>query len=862
MSLTLLQKGFIVPPKNASDHEKTILSNTIGIDYIIKFLSDRMYEADEILIPPSRLGDKILLLKSDTGSGKSTVLPAYLYKHFIAEGSGNIYVSQPRVINAIDIATQMPEYNSFLKLDYNIGYTTGLHKRLPLNNGIVYMTTGILLAQIKSLSHAEFTQGVKFIIIDEVHERSIEIDFLLFFIKSLLFYKWGEKTCPMIIIMSATFDENIFIDYFDIPVDNYIEIKGKIFPIELNYSKYDISDFVKYSLYLTEKIHIENLAELENEEVLRDIIIFVENGPTARSIIKLLHEFNATTMDKNNSEEDLGKYITNIHEDIISPKSSDNYSYNKRQHTSRGGLKDEGVKINTRHYILPLELTSETFSGSGDEYKLIYSNVKHVRLPIYQTDGSGKISKNAEELVVKKYVTPSRRVIIATNVAETGITINTLKYCIDTGWVFTNSFIGDFGSKILLSTNVTQNMAMQRRGRVGRKGPGVWYGCYTEELFNLFTINKLPDIITNDVSDLLLTVFVKNTSSLISKEENKKNTQNKIYDSFGRLLFHIKYLIADKTDKFKLISYFNINFSTMDYIIMPASSALTYYIEKLYGLGLINSLYKPTIFGFYADKMNKITIEQRRMILSGYSHGANILDLITITAFLFYHRQTFKKNQIINIFNTDDSNEFYNRVLFSDNFLQYLFIWDKITTYTKTLYKKFLNKQEYRTVSDFKKWCIDNNIIFSGLSRVIKLRNDIIENFIYIGLDPYYNGLNINKKYYNIVNIIRNDINSGTAEIKKIKKCILDGYRFNLLKYNVNKSQYETVHTHVPVSLNNPIICLMGEMAEQKNPNYIISAEIMINKIMKNPGVFEFTSNNVISVLDGYIDIDINFLKQ
>jgi HrpA-like RNA helicase len=861
MSLTLLQKGFIVHPKNASENEKSILSNTVGIDYIIKFLSDRMYKEDnEILIPPSRPGDKILLLKSDTGSGKSTVLPAYLYKHFIEEGPGNIYVTQPRVINAIDIATQLPEYNSFLKIDYNIGYNTGLHKRLPSNNGIVYMTTGILLAQIKSLSYADFIKGTKFIIIDEVHERSIEIDFLLFFIKSLLFYKWEEKNCPMVIIMSATFDESTFINYFDIPLDNYIQVKGKIYPIELNYSKYDISDFVKYSLYLTEKIHIENLAELKNEEVLRDIIIFVENGPTARSIIKLLHEFNSTTMDKDNSEEELNKYITNSHEDITHPKNPDNYSYNRKTYT-RGGLKDEEKKIKTRHYILPLELTSETFSGSGAEYKLIYSKVDHIRLPIYQTDASGKISKNAEELVVKKYVTPSRRVIVATNVAETGITINTLKYCIDTGWVFTNSFIGDFGCKMLLSTNVTQNMAMQRRGRVGRKGPGVWYGCYTEELFNSFNVDKMPDIITNDVSALLLTVFVKNTSSIIIKEENKKN-KNKIYDSLNRLLFQIKYLIADKTDKFKLISYTNINFSTMDYIMMPPSSALVYYIEKLYGLGLINSLYKPTIFGFYADKMDKISIEQRRMILSGYSHGANILDLITITSFLFYHRQTFKKNQIINIFNTSDSNEFYNRVLFSDNFLQYLFIWDKISIYAKTSYKKFLKKKEYRIVSDFKKWCIDNNIIFSGLSRVIKLRNDIIKNFISIGLDPYYNGLNINKKYYNIVNIIRNDINSGTAEIKKIKKCILDGYRFNLLKYNVNKSQYETVHNHTPVSLNNPIICLMGEMAEQKNPNYIISAEIMINKIMKNPNVFEFTSNNVISVLDGYIDIDINFLKH
>ena len=134
MSLpTLLRKGFIVPPKGTSKSDKNKIDNTVSIDYVLNFIGDRIpvKRGGKIKRAPKRYGDKVLVLKSDTGSGKSTVLPAKLYTTFYEQTRKDIVITQPRVLTAMEIPSAIVPYNPELEMDKNIGYSTGSFKRLP-----------------------------------------------------------------------------------------------------------------------------------------------------------------------------------------------------------------------------------------------------------------------------------------------------------------------------------------------------------------------------------------------------------------------------------------------------------------------------------------------------------------------------------------------------------------------------------------------------------------------------------------------------------------------------------------------------------------------------------------------------------
>ena len=242
---TLLRKGYIKPNDKLKLSKSTIntISNTRGIDYIINFISDRTpsVAGSNPKIPAKSLGGRVIVLKSDTGSGKSTVLPPFLYEKLQLRTNKNIAVTQPRVLTAIDIAEGLPENYSFLKLDDNLGYTTGDFKRLPLNKGVIFMTVGVLLRSLQESPDEDFMKKYSFILIDEVHDRDLNVDTSIYLLKKLLETNYKNVNCPMIILMSATFDPTIFMDYFGCPDENFIQVIGSTFPIEKNFLKFALT---------------------------------------------------------------------------------------------------------------------------------------------------------------------------------------------------------------------------------------------------------------------------------------------------------------------------------------------------------------------------------------------------------------------------------------------------------------------------------------------------------------------------------------------------------------------------------------------------------------------------------------------
>src|SRR6185437_16595396 len=174
-------------------------------------------------------------------------------------------------------------------------------------------------------------------------------------------------------------------------------------------------------------------------------------------------------------------------------------------------------KLNSQHEffkeypVLPLGLTGDLVANQSLEYgNAVEKDISELRVEVFEfiKKGGGKKMKKLKnsKIVIKN---PVRRVIIATNVAETGLTIETLKYVIEPGWFFSNEFNPNFASGSLVAKPITQSMYFQRCGRAGRKAPGFCYGMYTKETFEKMQKDQYPDIIKNEVTLDLLNILIR-----------------------------------------------------------------------------------------------------------------------------------------------------------------------------------------------------------------------------------------------------------------------------------------------------------------------------------------------------------------
>jgi len=835
---TLLQKGFAVPPKNATKSEKDRIKNMTGIDYLMNFLSDRIPVSlgSEPKIKPKGLGDKVLVLKSGTGSGKSTVIPPVLYEKFQERTRKNIAVTQPRVLTAKEIAEGTPENYPFMKIDVNLGFSTGSIKRLPSEKGVIYMTIGTMLSKLNNSTDEKFLKEYSFIILDEVHDRDINVDMTFYKLKKILAVYYDTPGCPFVILMSATFNPKIFLEYFNCPQSNFMEFLGSTYPIGLNFAKFDVPNYIEYAVNKAEELHVKNIDDIEEKSLFRDILIFVSGGGQIKSIIAALHLFNASILSKKFS--DVLKYIDD-----------------KKNNAKLGGTSDD-----KHYYIAPIELTSTSFQRSGVEYQNLFSPIESIMIPIYKIDENGKLdTKN-----IKQWIKPTRRIIVATNIAETGVTIDTLKYCIDTGFVMSAEFNPDFGTNLLLGKNITKGMALQRKGRVGRKSPGYWYPCYTEKVFNNLLEDQFAKILTDDITTHLLNIIVTETESVLVLKEDVSLNEYTSEKNF----FATNYLSS--SDQYFLRHIKPLNLSSVDLFEMPAGESLIYSLEKLYGLGFIDSKYNPTILGMYSKGFSKLSVEVIKMILSGYAHGANILDLLTISAFLIAQpRNVLSKNyKPINVLNpkvSDKDYDFYYKIIIGDQFIEYVLIWEMYSAFLNNIMtgirKKSSKGQQYVfSIASIEQWCLDHKIEYSGINTVSTIRDELIADFIRLGLNPYYNGMGLERGAYNLRNILLNNLDDGLSEIKKIKRCVLDGYKLNLLIWDDVSKKYILHYRNIPVQITrNNLITRMGDNAIQKNANFIITSEILLSSSNKNPGMYEFNASNTISIMDS-LDIDLSFL--
>lgn len=864
------------------------LDELVPLDYIMQWFEDRIPGSygENAKIESSSPADRILILQSSTGSGKSTAIPPELFHRFFERTRKNIACTQPRTLTAIDIpkntippfhTKEMLSNNGFpnreaLIYGKNIGTQTGVFTKRPYK-GIVFMTPGIIVQQMNVMSNEDFMNKYSIIIIDEAHERSLQIDTVLYMLKKFINTNYKDKNCPFMVVMSATFDTIKFCNYLlsDVPkakrYENIIKVKGFTYPVQEVFLNYDSQNYVQSIVDLVIEIHKNNSIDfMSAKEIIKN-----------KKLYKLEEDMQEDKLVKMQKFRDILIFVKGPGE-IVKLKNKLN-----KLNTSNEFFKENP--------ILPLGLTGDAVANQSIEYRnTVEKDIKDLHVEVFSFEKKGKSGSNGK-IKLKK---PTRRVIIATNVAETGITIETLKYVIEPGFVYSKEYNPCFATEIMVSKPVTKSMYKQRRGRVGRKAPGTCYVVYTKNTFENMQEDQYPDIVKDEITLDLLSILIKEVDpenkvneldlyTLFNVEQHNADLQTKGPGSSTKKTKPLGEDFVEKINKTK------INIFNLDLLDLPSADSLHYSMEKLYTLGAINKNSIPTLLGFIINKFRFIRIESIKMILSGYAWQASIEDLITMAAFLESSKEEIFSEELSDNYKSAleqgkftlfgvkkvvNYSEFKSDLYVSDDFIKYILIFNEFQKNLSEISIKNLNLENETESTDTKvgnkeksadendqnivemlqEWGNEYGINVKGLLNVLEVRESIISSMIMIGLNPFENN---SSRFANVVNSFSDQ--EKLKYVCNIKQCIFEGYKHNMAVWNSVDKRYYTRKTHLPLQITNEYILSKIDIYKfgDTNPKYIVYDKLMYFLNTKT-NLYEPKVTHV-SVLDGYITVDPNF---
>ncbi|KAF9892589.1 putative ATP-dependent RNA helicase dhr2 [Aspergillus nanangensis] len=420
----------------------------------------------------------VMLLVGETGSGKSTQIPQFLVNeqwcrptkaHIVQEdGSrkeiqvgGCIAITQPRRVAAISLARRVAEEmgtplgssSPASKVGYSVRFDTSTSP----STRVKFLTEGMLLQE---MLHDPWLTKYSAIVVDEVHERGINVDLVLGFLRKLVAGKRdGRGGVPLkVVVMSATADMESLTGFFkdgyadQSSIENAVEkdlngsqeraspktddgqdiavchIKGRQYPVKTIYSPDPVHDFVDAALKVIFQIHYK-------EPMPGDILVFLTGQETVEALEKLINEY-ATGMDP------------------ALPKIQ----------------------------VLPL----------------------FAALP-----------QVAQQRVFLPAPPRTRKIILATNIAETSVTVSGVRYVVDCGKAKVKQFRTRLGLDSLLVKPISKSAAIQRKGRAGREAPGQCYRLYTEKDYLALDEVNTPEILRCDLSQALLNMKARGVGNVV-----------------------------------------------------------------------------------------------------------------------------------------------------------------------------------------------------------------------------------------------------------------------------------------------------------------------------------------------------------
>ncbi|KAK3937166.1 P-loop containing nucleoside triphosphate hydrolase protein [Diplogelasinospora grovesii] len=419
----------------------------------------------------------VLVLVGETGSGKSTQVPQFLYQEQWCQRrktrirnaagvdeeisvGGMIAITQPRRVAATTLAHRVArEAGTPLHGDKTgnggqgpsakglVGYSVRFDHRVPRGTKIKFLTEGMLLQELLRDPHLRQYSAI---VVDEIHERSVDVDLLSGFLKQITTGdKAGRGGIPLkVIIMSATANVESIRTFFsategaqDAPTQGdqqatprpsssssveFLQIEGRQFPVELIHTPKPIPDIQEALLRTIFEIHTQE--PLQDKHGRKDILAFLTGQEEIEAARRLIDE----------------------HAAILSP------------------------------------------------------NVPKIKvLPLF---GQLSIEAQHEAFQPLKGSSFTRKIVLATNIAETSVTVPGVRYVVDCGKAKVKQFRPRLGLESLLASPISKSSAIQRAGRAGREGPGRCYRLYTEETYEGLQATDLPEILRNDVLGAVLTM--------------------------------------------------------------------------------------------------------------------------------------------------------------------------------------------------------------------------------------------------------------------------------------------------------------------------------------------------------------------
>jgi len=390
---------------------------------------------------------QVVIVCGETGSGKTTQLPKICLE--LGRGvSGLIGHTQPRRIAARSVASRIAQE---LKspLGEAVGYKVRFNDKLSESSYVKLMTDGILLAETQS---DKFLNGYDTIIIDEAHERSLNIDFLLGYLKQLL----PKRPDLKIIVTSATIDADRFSNHFDgAPV---IEVSGRTYPVEIRYRP------------LGNKTTMVAV-EVPVDDGLDDIDRFAQD---LMGIKRKPPRTETRWLEEDDEEEVMEDAILDTAEDLLRLGDGDILVF----------LPGEREIRDTADHL-------RKYQGRSPKLKSIEILPLFARLSI---EDQQKIFRPGGQ----------RRIVLATNVAETSLTVPGIKYVIDAGLARVNRYSPRAKVEQLQIEKISQAAAKQRAGRCGRVSNGICIRLYSEEDFNQRPAFTDPEILRSSLASVIL----------------------------------------------------------------------------------------------------------------------------------------------------------------------------------------------------------------------------------------------------------------------------------------------------------------------------------------------------------------------
>ncbi|KAH9586345.1 Helicase-associated domain [Trypanosoma melophagium] len=428
--------------------------------------------------------NQILVIGGETGSGKTTQIPQFLYEFMCEEGRGssaNILCTQPRRLAAVSVALRVAEERDEA-VGGVVGYTIRLENCVSRRTQITYCTTGIVL---RRLQVEKFLGSVSHIVVDEIHERGVDTDFLLILIRDLIKRRKDLK----VVLMSATMDSELFARYFGgAPV---ISIRGRTYPVEVfhlediipmvGYTLEDGSPYAKWDVRKEERRRNtrKNAININLEEV-EDVL---EMDAQDRILVNQLNASPKTT-------------------EIISRMNLDIINYELIEYIVL--YIDEVMKVDGAILIFLPGMAE--MMRCMDQLKL---NPKlNKTCLIYNLHSS--LGSSEQQGVFKRPPKGKRKVVIGTNIMETSITIDDAVFVIDSGKAKENRYDARRSLSQLVTVNVSKANCRQRQGRAGRVKEGFCFRLFSTAQFEALEDHQLCEMHRVPLESLVLQIYSLN----------------------------------------------------------------------------------------------------------------------------------------------------------------------------------------------------------------------------------------------------------------------------------------------------------------------------------------------------------------